>query len=550
MEDTSTAQGAGGLFHFDLPTVFRCGVELAEATSALDPSEWADLPVDIEGPASPHFARWTQRHDRLRRIEEETKRLKLSLGARGPLEFRGGETDGGPKWDSYDERFNNTVHERVIRLSLLKLATAAIDLSGFATWREWQWPMRETGLRLLAWGLAQLWEGMTETERSKVRDRLSRTHKAIGWPANLATDPPAYDGPDEIPLPDQYRIIANYVSCHRDYLDDVQKAENMRVEQGQEKFLRRATLVQFVEAAQRAEQSLQAMAKRDFDSPAEWGELYTKAFWPLACLRRANEILPRESWPAAALAQRKVLADAAGILLTCVGGTPEAKAGLKPEDADKAFEQFSEATRQLRNAIEGLFIERLLAGPDDAELSPRELALLEAHLRQPVSFATIQQEKKATGHSPTEAARNKLKLIRDFNRALQGPGDADEAETREAPAPAVTTDPAPKRSTERGEGRAKLIAALTKHHQYADGGCLNLEPIGNNELAKAAGVSPSTASAFFNDKFQGHTKYKALSRDAAKLTAALKLLNDEFAPYLLLGAASSDLAAPDEADDE
>jgi hypothetical protein len=110
----------------------------------------------------------------------------------------------------------------------------------------------------------------------------------------------------------------------------------------------------------------------------------------------------------------------------------------------------------------------------------------------------------------------------------------------------------PKRSTERGEGRAKLIAALTKHHQYADGGCLNLNPIGNNELAKAAGVSASTASAFFNDKFQGHTKYKALCRDAGKLTAALKLLNDEFAPYHLLGAASSDLAAPvpDDADSE
>jgi hypothetical protein len=32
------------------------------------------------------------------------------------------------------------------------------------------------------------------------------------------------------------------------------------------------------------------------------------------------------------------------------------------------------------------------------------------HLQQPVSFATIQQEKKAMGHSPTEAARNKLTL--------------------------------------------------------------------------------------------------------------------------------------------
>ena len=33
----------------------------------------------------------------------------------------------------------------------------------------------------------------------------------------------------------------------------------------------------------------------------------------------------------------------------------------------------------------------------------------------------------------------------------------------------------PKRSTKRGEGQAKLIAALTKHHQYADGECLTLQ---------------------------------------------------------------------------
>jgi hypothetical protein len=36
-----------------------------------------------------------------------------------------------------------------------------------------------------------------------------------------------------------------------------------------------------------------------------------------------------------------------------------------------------------------------------------------------------------------------------------------------------------KRSTEKGEAQTKLIAALTKHHQYADGGCLNFEPTGN-----------------------------------------------------------------------
>lgn len=99
----------------------------------------------------------------------------------------------------------------------------------------------------------------------------------------------------------------------------------------------------------------------------------------------------------------------------------------------------------------------------------------------------------------------------------------------------------PKRSTERGEGRAKLIAALTKHHQYADGGCLNTEPIGNNELARLAEVSESTASAFFNKEFNGgksggHAKYRAICSDAMRLVAALKLLNQEFSPHHLFGA--------------
>jgi hypothetical protein len=105
----------------------------------------------------------------------------------------------------------------------------------------------------------------------------------------------------------------------------------------------------------------------------------------------------------------------------------------------------------------------------------------------------------------------------------------------------------PKRSTERDEGRAKLIAALTKHHQYSDGGCLNLEPIGNNELAGVACVSNSTASRFFEKKFEGHTKYKALCRDAGRLAVALKLLNGEFSPHNLYGRRPAD---EDDRDDE
>jgi hypothetical protein len=93
----------------------------------------------------------------------------------------------------------------------------------------------------------------------------------------------------------------------------------------------------------------------------------------------------------------------------------------------------------------------------------------------------------------------------------------------------------PKRSTERGEGQAKLAAALTKHHKYADSSCLNLEPIGNNQLARLAEVSDSTASAFFRKEFEGHKKYRAVCGDTTRLVAALKLLNQEYSPHHLYG---------------
>jgi hypothetical protein len=93
----------------------------------------------------------------------------------------------------------------------------------------------------------------------------------------------------------------------------------------------------------------------------------------------------------------------------------------------------------------------------------------------------------------------------------------------------------PKRGTEPGEARAKLIAALTKHHQYADGGCLNLAPIGNNELARLATVAESTASVFFKEKFRGWAKYRLVCRDAGRLADSLKALNGEFAPHELYG---------------
>src|SRR5262249_54392872 len=159
-----------------------------------------------------------------------------------------------------------------------------------------------------------------------VQDRLQRTHKAVGWPCDPATPPPSYDGPEEIPPQDQHRIVRRdcYVTCYPDYLDDMQEDNNARVKRGQETFLRQASLSQLVRSPEQAAQALRAMAKGDFDTPRTHATLYSEAFWHLACLRRAGELSPRETWPDNALEQRNLLADAAGRLLVCVGGTPEA----------------------------------------------------------------------------------------------------------------------------------------------------------------------------------------------------------------------------------
>ena len=73
---------------------------------------------------------------------------------------------------------------------------------------------------------------------------------------------------------------------------------------------------------------------------------------------------------------------------------------------------------------------------------------------------------------------------------------------------AYVTPKNPKRSTTKGEAKAKLVAALTKHHEYAEGGCLNQEPISVRKLAKKADVGIASASRFFKNVFKGHKKYE------------------------------------------
>ena len=119
-------------------------------------------------------------------------------------------------------------------------------------------------------------------------------------------------------------------------------------------------------------------------------------------------------------------------------------------------------------------------------------------------------------------------------------------------APAADRGVKRKRSSVKGEAREKLIAALTKHHQYAEGGCLNLEPIGNNELARLAEVAGSTVSEFFNREFnegqkRGFAKYRVICREPRRLADSLKALRGEFSPHELYGRRPP---AEDERDDE
>jgi hypothetical protein len=133
--------------------------------------------------------------------------------------------------------------------------------------------------------------------------------------------------------------------------------------------------------------------------------------------------------------------------------------------------------------------------------------------------------------------------LSDFVNALRSDEPAHDPQ-EEAPtgrdrqqqhAPPASRPKTPKRSTERGEARRKIIAALSAHHHYSDGGSLHLGPIGNNELAREAAVSNSTVSGFIKRVFGGRSQYRAVCKDAALLLKYLKEMNGDFPAHLLFG---------------
>ena len=91
-----------------------------------------------------------------------------------------------------------------------------------------------------------------------------------------------------------------------------------------------------------------------------------------------------------------------------------------------------------------------------------------------------------------------------------------------------------KRSTAKGEAKIKLVAALTAHHHYQNGSCLNFEPIGVRKLAEMADVGISTASDFFKKNFVSHKIYEQQIRsNNTTLIKALAWLNEDLLPNIL-----------------
>jgi len=184
---------------FDLPIIFTCGVELAQATINFRPEKYPGILAELNSDFSDDDenesmaalnAKFEWHHD-LDAIVHASNRLKRALGAKGPLDA--GDQLGDktrPEWNELKNRFKYAAHSAKAREAFFKLAHAAVDLSGYATLREPDVALRESGLQLLRQGLVGLWAALSEQEQKMVRPLLQQSNEAIGWPPSLEGDPP------------------------------------------------------------------------------------------------------------------------------------------------------------------------------------------------------------------------------------------------------------------------------------------------------------------------------------------------------------------------
>jgi hypothetical protein len=224
-------------------------------------------------------------------------------------------------------------------------------------------------------------------------------------------------------------------------------------------------------------------------------------------------------------------------LVVCMDGRPD---GVARVEHDAAFVgRLGDALRGVIDALASLHLEGAVqdylnwesSGAGDADNWAR--ALVQA-AHDPAKLLCQQRAGLPDFFDNMQAAiRNFAEGLLEATRPSCSNESASLVAAGQGPTSRTTKS---KRSTERGEGREKIIAALTAHHQYEGDGCLNQDPITNNELARKAGVANSTVSAFFKKEFKGYAQYRAIcKKGASDLAAALKLLRGEYSPHLLFG---------------
>ena len=81
-----------------------------------------------------------------------------------------------------------------------------------------------------------------------------------------------------------------------------------------------------------------------------------------------------------------------------------------------------------------------------------------------------------------------------------------------------------------------ITSQLTLHHQYEQGSCLILEPLGVREIHRKLGCPVSVVSDFFKRHFDGHKMYVRMCRDAGTLAKGISILRGDIRPSILFRA--------------
>jgi hypothetical protein len=226
-----SASAAGGLFHFDLTTIFRCAVELGAALAvSVDDNEIHEAEKVNDPAAGGDVLRLPIRDLTSREAEIAADRLLHVLNprqARFPSnwdwDYFQAHKESGATWTGgaeprpgWRQELNLADASPTARRALLTIGLALADLRGDPQWRE-------RGRELLCAGTWNLWEGLRSNDRHEARHLLSETHRIWSWPDDPASEPLPFNGP--IATFADHRILSpGWRTCTTVALDRMQDA--------------------------------------------------------------------------------------------------------------------------------------------------------------------------------------------------------------------------------------------------------------------------------------------------------------------------------------